>query len=211
MLAPTHNILAAHASGTSTRRMAIIGSVALLHLAIVYAIVAGMVPGIVSIVEKPIEFRPVKETNVDLPLPPRKPVLDKPVPPVTAPPPAFDTVPDNPQAPYVPPLQPSAPTTQAVIDTAATGVAGTHTTPPYPPLESKLGHEGTVVLQLQISARGTVDTATVVQSSGSAELDAVAVTWVQAHWRYHPAMQGGAAVPSQARAAVRFDLRNARG
>jgi outer membrane biosynthesis protein TonB len=49
----------------------------------------------------------------------------------------------------------------------------------------------------------------VIQSSGYPDLDAAAAVWVQAHWRYNPAVQGGVPVPSQTRAAVKFDIRRA--
>ena len=68
-----------------------------------------------------------------------------------------------------------------------------------------------MTLQMVISAQGTVTSATVLQSSGFADLDQAAVAWVQQHWRYKPAMQNGTAVPSQAQAAVIFALKNARG
>ena len=51
----------------------------------------------------------------------------------------------------------------------------------------------------------------VLNHEGYAELDAAAVSWVQAHWKYKPAFQNGIAVTSQAQAAVKFDLRTARG
>ena len=60
----------------------------------------------------------------------------------------------------------------AASDSAAFGVASTHSTPPYPLDARALGHAGTVLLQITISPQGDVVSATVVQSSGFAELDA---------------------------------------
>jgi protein TonB len=95
-------------------------------------------------------------------------------------------------------------------DQAAAGVAGTHTTPPYPPLAIRLGEEGSVRLHLTISPQGIVTEALVVRSSGYDDLDRAARDWVMAHWRYRPAMRGGAAAASASDVQVRFDLRNAR-
>ena len=101
------------------------------------------------------------------------------------------------------------PTTPS-YDQTATGIAGTHTTPPYPPLAIRLGEEGSVRLHLTISPQGMVTEALVVRSSGFGDLDQAARNWIMAHWRYRPAMRGGAAVASVSDVQVRFDLRNAR-
>ena len=100
--------------------------------------------------------------------------------------------------------------TTPVYDQAAVGVAGTHTTPPYPPLAIRLGEEGNVRLHLTISPQGIVTEALVVRSSGFGDLDQAAHNWIMAHWRCRPAMRGGAAVASVSDVLVRFDLRNAR-
>jgi protein TonB len=88
-------------------------------------------------------------------------------------------------------------------------VAATHTVPPYPPIYARLGSQGTVVLRLTISPQGYVTDAVVLRSTGIPGLDDVARAWVIAHWRYQPAIRGGAAVPSTANVAVEFNLRNA--
>lgn len=97
----------------------------------------------------------------------------------------------------------------AVADHGPLGIQATHTIPPYPPLDVRLGHEGTVVLRLTISAEGRVTEASVARSSGSDSLDNVARSWVMAHWRYQPAVHGGMAVPATATVGVQFNLRQA--
>jgi periplasmic protein TonB len=87
-------------------------------------------------------------------------------------------------------------------------IAATHTIPPYPPLDVRLGHEGTVVLRLTIGPDGRVTDAVVVKTSGYDTLDAAARIWVLAHWRYQPAVRGGAAIPGTATVGVQFNLRN---
>jgi TonB family protein len=94
-------------------------------------------------------------------------------------------------------------------DTAARGVMTTHTTPPYPSIEARLGHAGTVTLRLSVSADGSVIDAQVENSSGSSALDQAAIAWVKEHWRYTPATHDGTAVPATTEAAIRFDLKNA--
>jgi periplasmic protein TonB len=93
---------------------------------------------------------------------------------------------------------------------AAQSVAATHTKPPYPPIEQRLGITGAVQLRLTISAGGLVTGAEVTRSSGSAGLDRAAQAWVLAHWRYRPALHAGAPVASTTQVLIRFDLENER-
>ncbi len=93
-------------------------------------------------------------------------------------------------------------------DHGPVSVTATHTIPPYPPLDLRLGHEGTVVLRLMIAPNGRVVDAVVVRSSGYRSLDGAARDWVMAHWRYRPAFRGGVAVAGSAEVGVRFSLRN---
>ena len=67
------------------------------------------------------------------------------------------------------------------------------------------------MLRLTISPNGDVVAAEIARSSGFAELDAEAVSWVVAHWKYKPAIVAGLAVTSQTQAAVKFDLKQTRG
>lgn len=88
-------------------------------------------------------------------------------------------------------------------------VAGTHTIPPYPPIEARLGNQGIVYLRLVIGADGVIQEAVITRSSGAEGLDLAALNWVRARWRYQPAIRGGVAVPSVVNVAVKFDLKNA--
>lgn len=94
------------------------------------------------------------------------------------------------------------------VERGPVSLMATHTTPPYPPLDARLGNQGTVVLRLIIGPDGLVKAASVVRSSGFVGLDQAAEAWVMAHWRYQPAQRGGAAVESAANVAVTFNLRN---
>ncbi|HEY1615590.1 MAG TPA: energy transducer TonB [Rhizomicrobium sp.] len=96
------------------------------------------------------------------------------------------------------------------IFVAAQGIAGTHTTPAYPPLAVRLNEQGDVRLALEIDINGRVTSAQVVASSGHDELDTAAIAWVEAHWRYRPASRDGKPVPATTEAVVTFRL-NGRG
>ena len=105
--------------------------------------------------------------------------------------------------------QPPGQQGQPGSDFGPMGIAATHTTPPYPPLEARLGESGTVWLRLTISPQGVVTDAAVMRSSGYEGLDQAARYWVVTHWRYHPATHLGTPVPALADIQVQFDLRNA--
>jgi protein TonB len=99
--------------------------------------------------------------------------------------------------------------TAGPADHGPVSLAATHTIPPYPPLDVRLGNQGTVVLRLLVGTDGRVLDAKVVRTSGSESLDRAAQGWVMAHWRYQPAIRGGVAVQGAVDVAVKFDLRNA--
>ena len=103
--------------------------------------------------------------------------------------------------------------------TSATGVgttsppqaiAATHTIPPYPPLSLRMGHEGTVRLRIVLDEGGNVVAAQILSSSGYAELDGAAISWVERQWRYKPAVDDGRAVRATAGIAIAFRLARSR-
>jgi protein TonB len=203
-------IVSVHESGITPRRAVTIGGVAFLHIVAVYALVSGMAPQILRLVPPDIQIERFETTTPPKTSVPQLPPLAQPT---------LDT-----SARVVPPVINIESTnrtaitvttttthTQPPADSGAAAIGGTHSTPPYPLEARTLSHQGTAVLQLTISPKGDVVAANIVQSSGYAELDAAAVSWVQAHWKYKPAFQNGIAVTSQAQAAVKFDLRTARG
>lgn len=96
----------------------------------------------------------------------------------------------------------------AIGDHGPVSVMATHTIPPYPPLQIRLGIEGTVQLRVLIGPDGAVTGAQIVRSSGDEALDEAARRWVIQHWRYKPAIRGGVAVPSAVNVAVQFSLKN---
>ncbi len=213
MLMPQHQILGNRGAAMSPRKLMIIGAVGMIHVIAVYALINGMATKAIKQIEHVIELTPVVEQTppVTVPLPP-KPTL---VQPTTAPTPPTAPVPDIKIADDS--TQPSitvatiTPNTPPPVDTGVAGVMSTHSIPPYPTEARALSHQGTVVLSMSVSASGDVTAATVAQTSGFPELDQAAVAWVIAHWKYKPAMQAGQPMPSQTQAAVKFDLKAARG
>jgi len=218
MYRPLH--ISTDALDRSPRRQSlIIVLVAALHVALIYAIVSGLATRIVlsapSILNA--EILPPKQTAAP---PPAMPVLTQPaIATVPAParliapsraPVASITVVQGPPRPVLPaPAISAAPPVPAIAPAAARAIEGTHTIPPYPDLARRLGEQGTVRLRIALDAAGRVSVVTVQRSSGSERLDAAAVAWVQAHWRYHPATQGGKPVAASVLADVVFDLKRA--
>jgi len=75
----------------------------------------------------------------------------------------------------------------------------------YPRASRRDSFEGVVLVRLWISPSGCVEKAAVDQSSGVADLDAAALTWVlQA--RFNPAVRDGEPVASQPRVPIAFKL-----
>ena len=58
--------------------------------------------------------------------------------------------------------------------------------------------------RLRVADDGTVSDAVVDSSSGSREIDTLAIAWVKAHWRYRPALRGGLPVVVTTTAIVPF-------
>jgi len=138
--------------------------------------------------------------------PPLAPQIEKVLPTEQTPEPVIQIAPDTTaQTIQVQPQQ----QVPVQADASASGMTNTHTTPPYPAVARRLGQQGTVILAITVAADGSVSAAQVATSSGVPELDQAALSWVKAHWRYKPAMQGGVAVPSTTQAAVKFDLKQA--
>jgi protein TonB len=189
----------------SPKRIVSLGLVGALHLAIIYAVVTGLAQRIVK------HIPPVLQATVIETAPPEKHEMIVPKPQMVQP-----TVPDTISPPDIVidtqsvappvPMAPAAPTAPPV-SAAAASIDRTHTTPPYPDAERRNGVQGTVRLHIYVTPQGTVSNATVVTSSGNAELDSNAVSWVIAHWKYKPALASGTPVAAETDANVVYDLK----
>lgn len=185
------------------------GFVALLHVALVWVLVNGLAQSAVEIVTGPIEARIIEE----IPLAPADPV---PPPPELAPPPkAFVPLPE-----VTIDLPPVAPETTAITaeakpveevtppqpPSAQADPAHANRRPDYPASSRRLGHEGTVVLLLNVDVDGRVRAAKVESSSGYPRLDEAALEEALKSWRFQPVLRAGTAVAVWQRYAVTFRL-----
>lgn len=211
MLSPRHEILGSPTTGMTPRRALTLGGVGLLHAAAIYALINGMGATAIKQIETVIQLQRIESSAPPKPvLLPPTPHMEQPAQPrqVTVPIPQIDVA--TTEAPPINTTPDPVIPQPAIPDSGAAGLTNTHTTPPYPSDARTLSHQGTVLLQMAVTAQGDVASASVVTSSGFAELDQAAIAWVVGHWKYKPAIQGGNAVPSQTQAAVRFDLKTAR-
>lgn len=77
--------------------------------------------------------------------------------------------------------------------------------PEYPMTSRMRGEEGTVLLEMSVTAAGTVSSVRVLKSSGYPRLDRAALEAVRS-WRFIPAYIGDRPVESVVRQAITFDL-----
>lgn len=77
--------------------------------------------------------------------------------------------------------------------------------PAYPMLARRRGLEGTVRLEVRVSAEGIPTAVRVRESAGHEALDEAATTAVW-HWRFVPARRGGEAVEGVVVVPIRFRL-----
>jgi TonB family protein len=108
-------------------------------------------------------------------------------------------------APDSPPPTVSAASTPRPTGPAKPASIITRMPPRYPPQAVRQGHEGTVTLQLAVSASGQLSDVDVDTTSGYRELDKAAVDSVLS-WRFLPATRGGIGEASRFRVPVTFSL-----
>lgn len=116
---------------------------------------------------------------------------------------AFKWAPGPTMAPELPldPMRPWIEQPESPPDATGSRIASYRATraPPYPLDAIMAGEAGEVMLEVLVAPDGRVQTVQVMQSSGSAALDAAAQEDV-AYWQFHPAMKEG--VPVEQRVAV---------
>jgi len=110
------------------------------------------------------------------------------------------------------PVSPPTPATksetvEAVESSVPPRIAkGSQVPPRYPPLARRRAWQGTVVLEIAISATGVVETVAVRTTSGYAILDREAMR-VARQWRYEPGTRSGCATAATLLQPVEFRLR----
>jgi protein TonB len=214
-------------AGVNPRRWAAIGFAGVVHLALLYGLASGLavrfIEQIPAAIRVDVVTPPEQVVRSELPPPAPELVAPQSVPQIPVPKIVIAHPPPAPHAisavavekPVVAPKPAPAPAkpaeaVPAIAPAAARGIAGTHTTPPYPPISVRLGEEGTVRLHIALDSNGKIAAINVLKTSGSERLDNAAVSWVAKHWRYAPATRDGRPVASSVLADVRFDLRTAR-
>ncbi len=85
-------------------------------------------------------------------------------------------------------------------------LAITNRPPPYPADAYRLGKQGRVLLEVQVTTQGVVDSLRISESSGDASLDRSALETVRT-WRFEPARRHGRAVAGALNVPVRFAIR----
>ncbi|WP_367382586.1 TonB family protein [Stenotrophomonas cyclobalanopsidis] len=113
----------------------------------------------------------------------------------TAPPPPASTEP----APATP-----GSTAPATGNSQPMPVAGQSPPPTYPAAALRRGESGSVVVRVDVDATGYANNITVIQRSGSRELDRAATDAVR-RWRFSPALSNGQPVPGSIE--VPFDFK----
>lgn len=190
----------------SQQRFAVIAAVGVLHVAVIAAFLSGLALRVFPADPPPpiqVHFVPDKSRP---PLPPPTDTFTLEQPAVPRPDvPVFDTANGNSTIHETGPTQ-TVSADPPVRLIAAQPIMGTHTTPDYPALDARLGHEGNVLLKLSIDAWGAVVDAQVERSSGYDSLDRAAASWVKSHWLYHPATHAGDPIPSTTEVTVTFHL-----
>lgn len=166
------------------RRIGGITFVALLHVAIIYALLSGLGEQAVQVLRQPLEAKIIEPAKLPPPeAPPPPPQLLTP-PPVFIPPPIVQIAQPPPPAPVIaqvtavkPTAPPPRPAPAAPVQKTAAGLDPNQscTPPEYPEDAEDMEQTGTSVLQFLIDTSGNVAGSRVQSSSGHASLDNAAL------------------------------------
>ena len=201
---PQHE-LAAVAAKSKQSRVTSLGLVIGIHVVIISALIVGLSNDQLRKEVMDISASVVAKKAAPKDLPPPPPSMVRPPPSVAAPPPQIVIAAPPPvvAAPVVAAPPPPPPPTELK------SIEKTHSLPPYPALSQRMGEQGTTLLKVAIDTTGKVTECTVVTSSGSTRLDAAAVEYVKANWRWQPPTQAGKPVAATTEVSVKWDLKNA--
>ncbi len=180
------------------RRAAAAGVVGLLHLGLIYLLLAGLGQTIIQPAERELFLtfngggpRVARSEIVKPPIVlPQEPVVT---------PPEIEIADDPANAIAV---APAAGGPGVTVPAEAIGTS--HTVPVLPASLLTIARQAMLRLRLMVGTDGTITDASVDTSTGSQELDRLVVAWVKAHWRYRPAMRDGVAISVTTTALVPF-------
>jgi len=187
----------------SGNRLTAIVIVALIHIAVGYALVTGLAYEAASKIIKKVTTVDIKDEPKPPPPPPPPPQDKAPPPPIVAPPPpvnvsvappAITTVavapPAAPPAPVLAPPAPAAPPAPPAIKPVAATAKGDPSSwmssDDYPTRAIREQRAGTVGFQVTIGPNGRATACTVTSSSGSPDLDDTACKLVISRGRFSP-------------------------
>lgn len=154
-------------------------------------------PKTVPVVKKPVP-RPTPKPIIKHEPSPK--AISEPTPP-TPPQPPVEAAPPSPPAPAVP-AAPAPPATPKIIS----GVAYINAPHPvYPPLDARMGNEGTVTLRVLINEKGRAEKVNVQKSSGSLRMDDAARDAVM-RALFKPYIEDGKAISVYAIIPINFNL-----
>ena len=190
----------------SSSRLIGIGFIALLHVALIYALVHALARRSIEVTHAPIETKIITEA-------PQQPVEAPPPPPKFAPPPPPFVPPPEVNVATPPPLASTAPAAITTVKPAPAPTApvtvmprldASHSNQPEYPMQSRqLGEQGAVVLQVLVDPDGRVVDSKLVQSSGSRRLDDAALSGVKTNYRFFPGTVDGK--PQQMWFTIKFN------
>ena len=186
-------------------RVVSLALVAVLHVAIIYALASGLAHQMVQLLPQNINVNIIPQTEEKHEPPPPPPPQFKQPPPFVPPPDVtidFSTAPAATNAI-------TAQSSQKDITAPASVGAGHSCTQMYPQAAITKNEEGTTVVTFKISTDGTVLNPQVTKSSGFADLDSVALRCV-GRWHYKPAMLHGQPLEVPWTANVKWQLKGAR-
>ncbi|MFL6737874.1 MAG: energy transducer TonB [Sphingomicrobium sp.] len=209
----------------SSNRTAAIIIVALIHIALGYALVTGLAYNVIKNAAEKMKTFDVEEEPPPPPEePPPPPDTETPPPPqIVAPPPIVRTntvappIISTPVAPppvITPTARPAPPAPPAppkpVISQAAKAKANLNSlfsTDDYPPSALRNEEHGTTAVRLSIGTDGRVTDCSVASSSGSSTLDAATCSIIRRRARYTPAKdQSGNPIAGTDSARIRWEL-----
>lgn len=205
--------------GRSRGRIGSAATVVAIHVAAIFGLVAALNQGALMKEIRIIQASIEAPQEIPREPPPAPPDLIKPTPPVAIPPvfmvqeavaaaPSITIVPAKPHsAPAAAASSAPAHTPSAPSNDPLRPIMRTHTLPPYPPMARRLNEQGTTLMELSISLRGSVSECRIVESSSSVRLDEAGCEFVTNNWRWQPPTRAGAAVSAKTRVSIKWDLR----
>jgi periplasmic protein TonB len=190
--------------------------IVILHIGFVWALSNGL--SFSKLILPPPEFDvDFLEDQTPIPPKPQDPIVDvEPisfsyVPPVPVPSPEYapdDSIIGRPIAPELPPITRTTTVPEPVIIEPAIPSSGL-SEPIYPASAIRAGHEGTVLLSLEVLDHGRVGEVRLLQSSGYVKLDESALREAR-KWRFIPGRRDGRAVTLWKQVPVTFELKDRR-